>query len=59
MGSNLGELHVRGALRVNFILGLIGMLNIVVVLVNFIFNFIFKSDWHAKFSMIMIEILFP
>jgi len=68
--SLIGMLN-RVTLRVNFILSLIGMLNRVTLCVNFILcligmpnrvtlqiNFTIKYDWHAKFGMIMLEILF-
>jgi len=47
-------IQVRGSLRVNFILSLSGMISIVALRVNFII----KSDWHANYSMFMLEILF-
>ena len=43
----------RVTLRVTFILNSIGMLNKVISCVDY-----FKSDWHAKYGMIMYELLY-
>ena len=50
--SLIGMLN-RVTLRVKFILSLIGMLNRVTLRVNY-----FKSDWHAKYGMIMHEFFY-
>ena len=39
---------------VNLILNVIGMLNMVISCVDY-----FKSDWHAKYGMIMYELYIP
>jgi len=68
---NLIRMLNRVTLRVNFLLNLIRMLNKVTLCINFILNMIrmlnivalcvnyFKFDWHAKFGMSMLNILFP
>jgi len=43
----------RVTLRVTFILNSIGMLNKVISCIDY-----FKSDWHAKYRMIMYELFY-